>query len=85
MKREIRNKRKRLTTRPENENPQQGGKKEEWEKVMCSTLSQEKCQKMRGDVHQKNTQPRKTLLTITAHFKIDAACFHYNTTNIVCL
>jgi len=29
MKREIRNKRKRLTTRPENENPQQGGKKEE--------------------------------------------------------
>ncbi len=85
MKGEIRNKRKGLMIRPENENPQQGGRKRSEKKSCAQPCHKKNVKKWEGRYTKKNTQRRKTLLTITTHFEIDASCTHYNTTNIVCL
>jgi hypothetical protein len=63
-----------------------GDNKEEWEKVMYPTLSQEACQKRIGKVHLARTPSlEEPLLAITIHLKINATYTHYNATNSLCL
>jgi hypothetical protein len=79
----TRNKRKGPTTRPKNKDPQSGGKKEEWEKVMYLThlVTRNMLEKAKGGIQERTPSLDEHSLAITIHLKIDAMCTHCNVTN----
>jgi hypothetical protein len=83
----TRNKRKGPTIGPKNKNPQPGGKKEEWEKVMYLTplVPRNMLEKAKGGIQKKTPSLGEPSLAITVDLKIDAMCTRCNAINTLYL